>query len=437
MHNARGREAINQLTGVTPKMFAPEFRAQMSLPEKVVINDITLREGRQIEGTILTSDECVKIAEILVHELNVPMLQMIGGYVARDREYLKAVARFLQGCGRKVRTEAMTSAHQNFPRFNKEQLLETVAHIGDCGFGAVICLASSDDMLRACAKHRNQQHWSIEDLRKQEIEIAVAAIEHAKRHGMTEINVNFQDFLRSDPKFLIDLSKAVAGAGVNVICLDDFGGGLATPRLYTELFRAVKRAVPATALGVHAHNSVGMAVATALAAVEGGCEVVNVGVNGYGDGAGHVSFAETVYQLEFLYGFDTGIRLDKMRPACVLIADILRQDLPKMAPLVGDNAFVMIADKHHSFPEYPFLFCPMKPEIVGNRARPGFGERAGPFGLKLHAAALGIGIPDDKVPAVLKALEDTMRWRKRALTDGEFRQMVDGICGRASAVAQR
>ncbi len=432
MSNLRGREAINKLTGVTPAMFSSEFRAQMSLPSKVVINDITLREGRQIEGTILTADECVKVAEVLVHDLNVPMIQMVGGYVPRDREYLKAITRFLEGCGRKVRTEAMTSAHQNFPRFNREQLLETVGHIGDCGFGVVICVATSDDMLRGCALHRNQKHLSIADLRKQEIEIGVAAIEHAKRKGMSEINVNFQDFLRADPGFLKQFARAVAAAGVNVICLDNFGGGLAAPRLYTELFRAVKREVPATALGVHAHNSVGMAVATALASVEGGCEVVNVGVNGYGDGAGHVGLAETVYQLEFLYGFDTGIRLDRLRAASVLIADIMRQDLPKMAPLVGDNAFVYIADKHHSFPEYPFLFCPMKPEVVGNRARPGFGERAGPFGLKLRAAALGITIPDDKIQPVLRALEDNMRWRKRALSDDELRELAQTVCGNAS-----
>src|ERR1039458_8022660 len=49
----RGKDAINKLTGVTPAMFAPEIRAQMSLPARVVINDITLREGRQAEGTIL------------------------------------------------------------------------------------------------------------------------------------------------------------------------------------------------------------------------------------------------------------------------------------------------------------------------------------------------------------------------------------------------
>jgi len=107
----------------------------------------------------------------------------------------------------------MTSAHQNYPRFNREQLLETVGHIGDCGFRRVICVATSDDMLRGCALHRNQKQLSIEDLRKQEIEIGVAAIEHAKRKGMSEVNVNFQDFLRADLGFLKQFARAAAAAG--------------------------------------------------------------------------------------------------------------------------------------------------------------------------------------------------------------------------------
>jgi isopropylmalate/homocitrate/citramalate synthase len=431
----RGKDAINTLTGVTPAMFTPEIRAQMSLPSRVVINDITLREGRQAEGTILTTDECVKIAECLVHELNVPMLQM-GGYKPRDRAYMQAVAKFLHSCGKKVRTEAMTSAHQNSPRFNTAQLLETIDIIADGGFGVVICLAVSDDMLRGCAGHRGDGHLSTADLRKQEIETALKAIDYARTRGLSEVNVNFQDFLRADLDFLKEFSRAVAQAGVDTIVLDDFGGGLALPILYKEIFRAVKREVPETALGIHAHNHAGMAVATALASVEGGCEMITVGVNGYGEGTGHVSLAETVYHLEYLYGFDTGIRLDKLRPASVLIADIMNKTLPKTTPLVGDDAFVVMHDKHHQYPEYPFMFIPMKPELVGNKHRVGFSEWCGPFGLRMHAEALGETMPKEKTEPMVVALLDAMRWRKRPLTDDEFRELLHAICGMPAMVAQ-
>ncbi len=277
---------------------------------------------------------------------------------------------------------------------------------------------------------------SIEDLRKQEIDTGLAAIAYARKRGLSEVNVNLQDFLRTGLGFLKQFCKALAEAGVDTIVLDDFGGGLALPILYKEIFRAVKREVPNTALGVHAHNHAGMAVATALASVEGGCEVVTVGVNGYGEGTGHVSLAETVYHLEYLYGFDTGIRLDKLRPVSVMVADIMNKTLPKTTPLVGDDAFVVMHDKHHQYPEYPFMFIPMKPELVGNRHRVGFSEWCGPFGLRMHAEAIGETMPKDKTEPMVAALLDEMRWRKRPLTDDEFRSVLHTVCGTATATAK-
>ncbi|MCC6532460.1 MAG: hypothetical protein IT531_07930 [Burkholderiales bacterium] len=434
MAHLRGKDAINKDSGVTPRMFTPEIRSKMSLPQRVVINDITLREGRQLEGTLLNAEECVKIAELLVHDLNVPMIQL-GGYAPRDHATMRAVRKFLDNCGREVRTESMTSAHQNFPRHNLEQLLDTVAVIADNGIGLVVCVATSDDLLRGVAKYRNQQDWSIEDLRKQEVDIALAALAFGRKKGIKECNINLQDFLRADPEFLRHFTKAIADAGADTIYCDDFGGGIAAPMLYTEIFKELKPLAGKSALGVHAHNTAGMSTATALASVEGGCEVITVGVNGYGEGPGHVNLTETVYHLEFIYGFDTGIRLEKLREVSVLIADIMRQDLHKNTPIVGDNAFVFMHDKHHMFPEYPFIFEPVKAALFGNNKRPGFAEWAGPYGLKLHAKNLGISVPDDKCRPLLDAVEDCLRWRKRSPTDAEFREMAARIIGPAASAA--
>jgi isopropylmalate/homocitrate/citramalate synthase len=427
MSALRGQAAINKLTGATPANFAPELRAQMSLPKRVVLNDITLREGRQFEGTILTVDECVKIAEILVHDLNMPMIQM-GGYKPRDRAFMKAVRKFLDTCGRKVRTEAMTSAHQNSPDFNVKQLLGTLDIIADGGFGTVLCIASSDTFLRACAEHRGDGKMSMGDLRQQEIDTTLEAIRYAREKGVPEVNVNFQDFLRADLDFLKKFSKIVGDAGADTIVLDDFGGGIAVPLLYKEIFKAVRKVTPAkTALGIHAHNHAGMAVATALASVEGGCEMVTVGVNGYGEGTGHVPLAETAYHLEQLYGFDTGINMAQLRPASVMVADIVKHPLSKVAPLVGDDAFVVMHDKHHQYPELPFMFVPIKPEYVGNKFRVGFSEWAGPFGLRLHAKALGETVRDGQIAPMLEAMTEEMQWRKRPLTDDEFRHLLHTV----------
>ncbi|MDO8672366.1 MAG: hypothetical protein Q7O66_13205 [Dehalococcoidia bacterium] len=39
----RGIDAIGKTSGVSPANFAPELRAQMSLPPKVIINDLMHR----------------------------------------------------------------------------------------------------------------------------------------------------------------------------------------------------------------------------------------------------------------------------------------------------------------------------------------------------------------------------------------------------------
>jgi isopropylmalate/homocitrate/citramalate synthase len=363
-----------------------------------------------------------------LNDLNVPMLQM-GSRRPSDAVHMKAVMKCIERSGRKVRTESMTAAHQNFPLFSLAQLKGTIDVIADSGFGAVICLATSDDLLRGGAVHRKETHLSIEDLRKQEVDTALAAIDYARKKGVREVNVNLQNFLRADFGFLKQFAKAVAVAGVDTIFLDDTGGGLSLPIHYKEIVRAVKREVPASALGLHTHNTAGMALATALAMVEGGCEVIDVGVNGYGEGAGHVSLAEAVYHLEFLYGFDTGIRLDRLRAASILVSDIMKQPLATTTPLVGDSAFVFMHDKHHQYPNDPFIFCSMKPEIFGNRARPGFGEWPGPFGLNLYAKGLGLRIPDDQIRPLLDALQEEIKWRKRSLTDDEFRKLATTVCG--------
>ncbi len=430
----RGREAINRITGVSPVVFDPEIRSQMALPPRVVLNDCTLREGRQIEGVILSPEECVRIAECLVGVLHVPMIQM-GCYAPRDVEYLTAVRRALDAVGRPVRTEAITSAHQNPPRFHREALFEAIDRIGDCGFGAVICLATSDDLLRACAGLRGQADRAVDALRKEEVEIGLEAVRRAKARHLSEVNVNLQDFLRADLAFSRAFCAELAAAGVDTIALDDFAGGLAIPLVYKERLRALKAAAPDTAFAIHAHNTVGMALAAALAAFEGGCGMIDVGINGYGEGAGHVELAEAAYHLEFLYGMDTGIRLEQLRAASRLVADIMRRPVPQTAPLVGDNAFVFMHDKHHQFPQYPFIFCPVEPSVVGNRSRPGFGEWPGPFGLKLQAASVGLTIPEDRIRPMLEAIRDEMRWRKRPITDEEFRALARRVAGPAEPCA--
>ncbi|MDP6280070.1 MAG: hypothetical protein QGI11_16430, partial [Nitrospinota bacterium] len=60
---------------ISQHCFSEEIRAKMTLPEKLQICDITLREGRQLPGVSLRLEDVLLIADKLV-EAGVSMLQM-------------------------------------------------------------------------------------------------------------------------------------------------------------------------------------------------------------------------------------------------------------------------------------------------------------------------------------------------------------------------
>ena len=102
--------------------------------------------------------------------------------------------------------------------------------------------------------------------------------------------------------------KELVQAGVNTITLDDITGTVPA-RCYKYCVGKVREAVPDAQLGIHVHNDFALALPGVLGALEAGAEVLDCGVNAYGERAGHCDLAQLAAILEFLYGFDTGIKL--------------------------------------------------------------------------------------------------------------------------------
>ncbi|MFC2039721.1 hypothetical protein ACFLTW_00895 [Chloroflexota bacterium] len=413
-----GKEAIGKITGVSQLNFSPDVRVGMYLPKQVVVNDLTLREGRQIEGISLTVDECVRIAQEL-QDLGVPMIQ-IANWSEEDRPLLKALGKL----GLKMRTECMTAAHQT-PPFTREALKQATNRALDNNLGVVPCLALSNDILLAMGKARGQGDKSLEYLKKQEIDIAVEIVSYVKSQGGM-IDVNLQDFLRCDWDHAQNFCQALVDAKVDVIILDDISGP-AMPAAYKYGVHKVKQMVPEATLGIHVHNDFGLALPAVLAAFEGGCEVLTCGINGYGERAGHADLSSVVACLEFLYGYDTSVHTEKLVDAATLISDIMGKPIPKATPIVGAHAFSHIYDWHWEFSDFPWAVASLAPEAVGNVTKVILGEGSGPYGIQFKGKELGIDIPVEKVGAIRKVMAERMKWSKRAPTDDEFRRIVKNI----------
>lgn len=130
-------------------------------------------------------------------------------------------------------------------------------------------------------------------------------------------------------------AESLIDCGVAEVGLSDTTG-YANPAQVKRLVRKVRAAVGDDRLtGVHLHNTRGLGLANALAAIEEGITTVDSSLGGIGGcpfapgASGNIVTEDLVFMLEAM-GLRTGIKLDRL----LAVRDILRQALPD-EPLYG------------------------------------------------------------------------------------------------------
>ncbi|MEU6549130.1 hypothetical protein ABZ915_02430 [Streptomyces sp. NPDC046915] len=103
----------------------------------------------------------------------------------------------------------------------------------------------------------------------------------------------------------------LAEAGATEFTLFD-GPGAMSPEAYAHLVRLTRTVAPGVAVGLPPHNTFGLAVGCAVAAVRAGATAVELSVNGYCGGPGNADLAATALAFEALHGVRTGIRTEHL-----------------------------------------------------------------------------------------------------------------------------
>lgn len=140
-----------------------------------------------------------------------------------------------------------------------------------------------------------------------------------------------------DPDEVVDLAVALFEAGADVVGLADTVG-FAGPDQISALVGRTRTIAGDRAIAVHLHDTRGMAIANASAALDAGCRILDGSLGGLGGcpfapgATGNVVFEDLVFLCE-TKGFATGIDLEKL----VAIRDILKREMPS-EPLYGQMA---------------------------------------------------------------------------------------------------
>lgn len=297
--------------------------------QNVHIFDTTLRDGEQVPGCKLDTDEKIEIA-LALEALGVDIIE--AGFPIsspgdfRSVEEICKVIRESTVCALSRAVKEDIDAAAESLRYARRPRIHT-------GIGA-------SDM---------HMQTKLRLSREQVIERAVEAVRYAKRY-VEDVEFYAEDAGRADIAFLARLTEAVIKAGATVINIPDTTG-YCLPEQYGAKFRYLMENVSnidKAVLSAHCHNDLGLATANAIAAVCNGARQVECTINGIGERAGNTSLEEVVMILRqhSELDYDTRIQSRRIYPTSRLVSERMRMPVQPNKAIVGSNAFAHSSGIH-------------------------------------------------------------------------------------------
>lgn len=296
---------------------------------QVQIFDTTLRDGEQVPGCKLNTEQKLIIAEKL-DLLGVDVIEA-GFPVSSPGDFnsVSAIAKLVKNatvCGltRAVKKDIEVAAdalkHAKRPRI----------HTG---------IGTSESHI----KHKFNA--SKEEI----IERAVAAVSYAKTF-VEDVEFYAEDAGRTDNEFLARVCEAVIKAGATVLNIPDTTG-YCLPEEYGAKMKYLKENVTGidkAILSCHCHNDLGLATANSIAGVINGARQIECTINGIGERAGNTSLEEVTMILKQhpYLNLDTNINAKLLTEMSQLVSDHMGMVVQPNKAIVGSNAFAHSSGIH-------------------------------------------------------------------------------------------
>jgi len=401
---------------VGPLNFAAEVRRAMTLPERVKICDVTLREASQ---AYFGETEYVALAAAL-DEAGVAVIQFLAPTTGGERDEAVRTLSELGKMKLKAKLQLYGVASESQMDLARDCGVDIISY-------TIFPLPEWQPIYAASRKAREPSEIVARSAAVDSEEALLECVEQTAaavtKRGMRPRPIaNF--FSMASSEFVRKLARTCEGAGVYALNFVDAAGSMG-PAACRYVVSEAKKAAPGLTIGMHTHNDLGLATANALAGVEAGASQVDVTINGVGARAGNATMAEVVVALESLYGVATGVNLAKLTGLSRLFEEMARWPTPKDKPLVGDYAFTDASDTHSFLMQAdPLLFAPVRPELVGNQRRSHLDLKSGINTLKMRLKEIGVIVSEETLPQLWTRIQHELEVKRRALTEEEIRLCV-------------
>lgn len=297
--------------------------------EKVQIFDTTLRDGEQVPGCKLDTEQKLIIAERLDY-MGVDVIEA-GFPISSPGDFnsvheISKLVRNATVCG-------LTRAVEKDIEVAAQALKKAVRPRIHTGIG------TSDSHIK----------FKFNSNKDAIIERAVAAVKYAKTF-VEDVEFYAEDAGRTDNEFLARVCEAVIKAGATVLnipdttgyCLPDEYG--AKMKYLRENVNGIHKAI----LSCHCHNDLGLATANSIYGVINGARQIECTINGIGERAGNTSLEEVVMILRQhpTLNLDTNINSKLLYDTSQMVAQKMGIFVQPNKAIVGANAFAHSSGIH-------------------------------------------------------------------------------------------
>ncbi len=379
--------------------------------DKVDIFDTTLRDGEQVPGCKLNTEEKIKLA-LRLEELGVDIIEA-GFPVSSPGDFrsVHEISRVIKN----ATVAGLTRAVENDIRVAGEALKPAVHPRIHTGIGA------SD----------NHIHYKFNSTREEVLRRGVEAVKMARNY-VAEVEFYAEDAGRADLDFLARMVEATIDAGARVINIPDTTG-FCLPHQYQEKIAFLMNKVPnidKAILSCHCHNDLGLATANSIAGAIAGARQIECTINGIGERAGNTSLEEVVMTIKKhpelnLY---TDVKTSRLLAMSQLVSDTMRMVVQPNKAVVGDNAYSHSSGIHQDgFLKEATTYEIIAPHEVGaDMSRIVLTARSGRSALAYRFKNLGYDFDRNQVD-ILYAQFLNIADAKKEVDDGDLRELAEKV----------
>lgn len=278
--------------------------------EKVQIFDTTLRDGEQVPGCKLDTNQKLVIAARL-DEMGVDVIEA-GFPVSSPGDFLS-----VSEIGKLVKNATVCG------------LTRAVKNDIDVA-AAALKYAVRPRIHTGIGTSNSHIQYKLNTTREDIIARAKYAVSYAKTF-VEDVEFYAEDAGRTDNEFLAKVCEEVIKSGATVLNIPDTTG-YCLPEEYGAKIKYLKehvKGIENVTISCHCHNDLGMATANSIAGAVNGARQIECTINGIGERAGNTALEEVVM-------------IFKQHPYLNLYTDINTRQLNEMSRLVSESMGMMV-----------------------------------------------------------------------------------------------